>query len=518
MLVQYNMKKSSQNTVVATASIVTGLSVAERALGFLYRIVLAHLIGAEGLGLYQVSLSLFALFLTIGTGGIPITVSRMISKSKAERRPADEHRAVSAGIVLSLLLTLPIGLFLIFFGQKLRFLFSDARCFKVFRILLIGLCFSSVYAVFRGSFWGNKQFLLPSILEITEEAAMVIFGVLLLRNVDSPAVGAEKAAWAVVLSYLVSFTASLLCFLFRGGKFANPQKQLKPLFNATMPITSVRASSSLVNSAVAVLLPVMLMRTGMNSSDSIALFGIVSGMVLPILFIPSTVIGSLALVLVPELSEDFYRKNHTRLQKNLERGLSFAFLFACALLPFFCALGDDLGRIAFSNAQAGEMITKSAVILLPMSVAMISTSMLNSMGFEKQTFFFYFVGAAAMILCVLFLPRYCGIYAYLIGLGASFLANALCNVIFLAKNCPIFQKRWGQVWLHGILPALILTLPITLFGILCNTLLSNVMGSTLTLLLCAVLMAILTLILYLATGLLHIKDVQCFKIGKQRTN
>ena len=38
---------------------VTALSVAERALGFLYRIALARLIGAEGVGVYQIALSHF---------------------------------------------------------------------------------------------------------------------------------------------------------------------------------------------------------------------------------------------------------------------------------------------------------------------------------------------------------------------------------------------------------------------------------------------------------------------------
>ena len=122
-------KTTSQNTVALTASIVTGLSVAERSLGFLYRIVLSRLIGAEELGLYQVALSLFALFLTIGTGGIPITISRMISKSKAENRPLDEQRAVGAGLLLSLLLTLPVCLILIPFGDKLTFLFTEKRTF-----------------------------------------------------------------------------------------------------------------------------------------------------------------------------------------------------------------------------------------------------------------------------------------------------------------------------------------------------------------------------------------------------
>ena len=503
------MKKSStQNNVALTASIVTGLSVAERGLGFLYRISLSRLIGAEGLGLYQVALSLFSLFLTIGTGGIPITVSRMISKSKAEKRPLDERRAVSAGVFLSLLLTLPVCLLLIPFGNKLTFLFTDERTFSVFRILLIGLCFSSLYAVFRGSFWGNKQFLLPSILEIAEESVMVIAGILLLQNVSSASSGAEKAALAVVISYLFSFTASFLCFILKGGKFSKPKTMLKPLFNATMPITSVRASGSLVNSAVAVLLPIMLIRAGLENSEALTLFGVVSGMVMPILFIPSTIIGSLALVLVPELSEDFYRKNYERLKKNIDRGLSFSFMLACILIPFFIALGKDLGMLAFSNEKAGELITVSAPILLPMSLTMISTSMLNSMGFEKQTFFFYFIGAAAMLLCILLLPSVCGIYSYLIGLGASFILTAVCNLVFLWKRCPFLRKGSGQVRVQRIFCPLLFILPISLFGKIADVVFSAVAGEFLSLILAALVTAILTFLLYLATGLLRIQSLK----------
>ncbi|MBE7080533.1 MAG: hypothetical protein E7371_04765 [Clostridiales bacterium] len=502
------MKKSHRQNTAITATAVTALSVAERGLGFLYRIVLSRLIGAEGLGLYQVALSLFGLFLTIGTGGIPITVSRMISKSKAERRPYDEHRAVSAGVTLSLLLTLPVCLFLILFGDKLDFLFTDDRAFGVFRILLIGLCFSSLYAVFRGSFWGNKQFLLPSILELAEESVMVIAGILLLNNIPTPAVGAEKAAWAVVISYLFSFTASFVCFLLRGGRFTRPQTMLKPLFNATLPLTSVRASGSLVNSAVAVLLPVMMIRAGLESSEALTLFGIVSGMVLPILFIPSTIIGSLALVLVPQLSEDFYSKNYPRLRANILRGLRFSFLFACALIPIIYALGKDLGALAFSNDIAGEMLTRSAPILLPMSLTMISTSILNSMGFEKQTFVFYFVGAGAMLLCILFLPAVCGAYAYLIGLGLSFILTALCNLTFLQKYSAIFQKSKGHVRIHDILIPLLCMLPLAIFARLIHLLFSSCMSTLPALIAGTLCILSATAVLYLISGVLPFSAVK----------
>lgn len=457
------MKKSS-NKVYKNASIVTGLSVATRGLGFLYRIVLSRFIGAEGLGLYQVAFSLFGLFATIGAGGIPITVSRMITKAKAQNDPTAEKQAVGAGLTLCLLLSLPFALIFSIFGHKFTFLFTDRRTFKVFQILMLGLSFASVYAVVRGSFWGNKEFLAPSILEAAEEALMVIIGVLLLQNVSSPVDGAQKAAWAVTLACFIVCVAALLCFFCKGGALASPKKSLKPLFNATLPITSVRAGSSLVTSAIAVLLPAMLVKTGLDETQALKLFGIVSGMVIPVLFMPSTLIGSLALVLVPELAEDHYRNNQERLRKNILRGLKFSVIVACTLIPILFSVGADIGRIAFSNDAAGRIIEKSCILLLPMSVTMISTSILNSLGFERQSFLFYFLGAAALLLCILILPRYCGVYAYCFGLGFNYSVNAVCNLVFLWKKGFLFKKGRGQVWIYQFLPTLLFTLPLSLLG------------------------------------------------------
>ncbi len=496
---------------LAAATVVTALSVAERGLGFLYRIVLSRLLGAEGLGMYQVSLSLFAVFLTIGTGGIPITVSRLISKSKAENNPRGESGAVSAGVALCLLLTLPALLILLPFGQYLTFLFSDARCIPLFKILLLGLVFSSVYAVFRGFFWGNKKFLLPSILEIAEETVMVIAGVLLLQNVHSSLDGATKAVWAVVLSYFFSFTASTFCFFLNGGKLTTPKKQLKPLFNATLPITSVRASGSLVSSAVAVLLPAMLIRAGASERAALELFGVVSGMAMPVLFIPSTIIGSLALVLVPTLSENFYRKNTKKLHEQLQRGLQIAFLISCFLFPFFLVLGADLGRLAFSNALAGELIEKGSPLLIPLSLTIISTAMLNSMGFERQTFLYYFLSAAALLVCVLLLPSVCGAFAYILGLIACHTVNALCNLWLLGKKCKGLYSQMRKTFLKKAVAALLAAFPICLFGKLARNLFIYAFGGFLATLFTALAITLFALLLYLLLGLISFRDLLVWK-------
>lgn len=501
-----------KNRIYTTATLITALSVAERALGFLYRIVLSRLLGAEGLGMYQIALSLFGFFLTFSTGGIPITVSRMITKSNAENSKKGERRAVSAGLLASALFALPAFLFFLLPNRK-NLLFSDPQSFRVFKILLLGLLFSSFYAVFRGYFWGKKQLLLPAITEIAEESVMVVIGILLLQNLPSATIGAQRAAWAVVLSYLFSFTLSALCFFVKGGRLSSPIPCLKPLFNTSLPITSVRASGSLINSAVAILLPAMLIRAGASEAEAVKLFGVVSGMAIPILFIPSTLIGSIAQVLTPELSEDFYRKNYARLRKNIQKGVYVSYMIACVLIPFFIAFGKDVGLLAFANPTAGEIIYRSAFILLPISLALISTSALNALGFEKQTFVHYFIGAAALFLSLFFLPRFLGVYAYVIGLFLSFLSSAVCNLALLHKKGFLFTRHDRQGRVQRIIKPLILLFPLSFFGRLINEAFHLVFSAGLCLLVSGIVLGIISVLAYF---LLQILPLRTLKIKREK--
>ena len=503
---QLFQRKSTQHKLLTNASILTAISVAERGLGFLYRIVLSRLLGAEGVGLYQVATSVFHIFLTVGTGGLPITVSRFLSKAKAQKDASAEKQTIGAGVALALLLTLPVCIVLIAFPSLLSFLFADSRAVGVFRVMLLGLIPSAVYAVLRGYFWGNKKFLTAALLEITEESAMVIFGVLLLKNAVTAESGALSAAWACALSDTVALLCTVLVFLVCKGRFGSPEKQLKPLFNATLPITSVRVSSSLVNSAIAVLLPVMLVRAGASETDALSLFGVLSGMVVPFLFIPATVIGSIAQVLVPEVAEDFYKKNFARLQTNIVRGLYSAVLIALFLIPFFYSIGDDLAMLAFSQPLAGEFVRKGCVVLLPMSVSMLATSMLNAMGFEKKTFVYYFIGAAAQILSILLLPELFGGYAYIIGLGCAFLCSGVLALNTLRKQSPALRqeiiKGRGQGCVGRLLKGFCAALPLSLFGELTATLFARVFGPLLTVFFSALTLLFATAIVWFWLGLL----------------
>ena len=429
-----------------TAAVVTVFSAAEHCLGFLYRILLSRMLGSEGLGVYQVALTVFSVFLTISSSGLPVTLSRTISKHRANGLRSREHAATSAAVLLSLACSVPVTILLFLLREQFSQVFSDPRCADLFYILLPGLIFTSVYAVVRGSFWGNKRFLAYSLVELCEEMIRICVGVILLVFVQTTLAGVNRAAFAVLISYLCSFALALGYYFFKGGKFRSPEGELRPLFASSLPVTTMRTSSSLMSSLISVLFPLRMQSAGFTAAYAMSEYGVVYGMVTPVMAIPCAFIGSIALVLVPELSEHFYKGRTEEVNALTRRALSTTLLIAGLLLPFYIVCGEDVGVFLYSNARSGGMIAGCALMLVPMSLTLICTSMLNSMGCEKHTLGIFLAGSGAMLLCTLFLPKYLGGGALLAGMACDSCITALLSLLLICKKTG--RLRMGQYCLR----------------------------------------------------------------------
>ena len=93
-----------KNNIYRSAAQVTAFSTVEKALSFVYRIILTRIIGAEGIGIYQICLTVFSVFLTVASSGVPVTVSRLMAKSNAKNDINGKHAAVTAGVLCTLLI------------------------------------------------------------------------------------------------------------------------------------------------------------------------------------------------------------------------------------------------------------------------------------------------------------------------------------------------------------------------------------------------------------------------------
>lgn len=431
-----------KNNIYKSAAQVTIFSTIEKALSFFYRIVLSRLIGAQGIGIYQICLSVFAVFLTFSSSGIPVTVSRLMSKESALGNEQGKHASVTAGVVCTIIITVPLVALAFVCRNLLTAVFGDARICGIFLIVMPSLIINSVYAVMRGAFWGNKQFIAYSLIELVEDAVMVACGCLLLSGVSDPYQGAQNALFAVVISYCFSFVASMIYYFAKGGRFSQFSTRIKPLVSSAAPVTAMRTYSSLLNSAIAIFLPFMLTTfTGVNSEQAVALYGVATGMSLPILYIPNSLIGSIAVVIAPEMSENYYRNKTVKLKTDIERTVKTALLISVFLTPVLFCLGDEIGIFLYADTLSGTLISNYSFMLIPACVAMITTTVLNSLNCETKTLIYSLFGALIMISCIIILTPFMGIRAYMTGISLDYTLTAILNMRLLYRKCPAIKIK-----------------------------------------------------------------------------
>lgn len=429
----------------------TAFTVAERVLGFLFKIYLSREIGAVGMGVYSVALSFFFVLLTLLTSGIPLVVSKLTAKTDR----GSSAGLCSAALIVELITALVICAAVLIFNKPIGALFADGFSMTLVMLMLPALVFSGVYSAFRGVLWGEKKFATVSIVELIEQIARIVVCVVLFSLFTDKT---KAVAMSMTGACLISAIACAIFYFTGGRKLKSPKTQFKPLLSSSVPITLSRTTSSINNYVIAIAVPFLLMSSGLNTDQSMYIYGSCVGMSLPLLYLPITVVGSLAFVMIPTLSQAYAENDKASMQKQIENALTFSLVIAAIVLPVYASLGDDLGTFIYNNTDAGIFLKKAAWLLIPLSFENIASSMLNSLDLEKKSLINYLIGAGVMyVICFAFYSRFT-IDIFMIAFGVSLIVSSVLDVIDIKRRTGFkltFIKP-AMICLAGSFPAYLL--------------------------------------------------------------
>ena len=270
---------------------------------------------------------------------------------------------------------------------------------------------------------------------------------------------------SLTLSCVVSAVLVAVLYFIFGGRFENPKNTFVTVLKTSTPITLVRTLSSVLGSLIAIIIPARLMTYGYTQGEALSQFGIIMGMTMPIIMIPNTFVGSIAVALVPELSgytnniDKQGVKNLPELSNQITSAITTTIVIAFVLMSSFISLGKPIGSFLFNNVQAGKYLMVGAVLMLPMCLNQICTSMLNAIGLELKGLGCYAVGAIALFVSILFLPKFIGAYSVLVGLGLMHTITCILSLKMLKKRKLI---NWSFFKTIGI--CTLICAPTTLLG------------------------------------------------------
>lgn len=424
-----------------TVALITFFSFLTRILGFVFRIILSRIVGAEGVGLYQVASSVFMVLLTIISSGIPFVISRMSASFRAERQSRKAGSFLSVALIFTLALSLIICFIVFVFQGLFKKLFADDGIMALLFVLLPSLVFSAVYCVFRGDLWGRGNYFALCVTELYEQVIRIVLSLMFIGTAFTAFENAMTLGWTMSVACFFSMLFVVAMFFFYGGKLNKPKKEFfKPFFIQSAPITLMRVAGSFVQPLVAFIIPARLMAIGYTSAQALSLYGVAMGMTMPLLFIPTTIIGSLSTALVPDISAAIAQNNLHHIEKRITFSMTFALAISSLFVPMFMGMGEQIGLFLYDNVLSGSLLQAAAWVLVPLGLNGITSSLLNSLGLENKSFASFVVGAIAMFFALWFLPSLLGINALVFGMGTNYLISFILNMRLLKKHTKIKIK------------------------------------------------------------------------------
>ncbi len=421
-----------------TVALITFFSVLTRIAGFFFRIYLSRVVGAEALGLYQVATSIFIVLLTIVSSGLPLIISRMGASFRAKKEGKKESSLTTTALVFAIIISIVLCLVVLCMKSIFGKIFTDERCIEILIVMLPSLIFSAVYSVFRGALWGQGNYFALCVSEFYEQLVRIFVCVILIGSSLSAIENALSVGWSMTIACLFSMIFVAILFFYYGGRLTKPTKKIfKPLFKQSTPITGIRVAGSFIQPLVALIIPARLTAIGYTSSQAISMYGVAVGMTMPLLFVPTTIIGSLSTALIPDLSTAVAQGDQKHIEKRIRTSIVFSLFVSALFVPVYIGVGELVGIFLYDNALSGTLLTGAAWVMIPMGITNISSALLNSLGYEVKSFVNYLVGAIFMFIALWILPSFIGINALIYGMGISFLVTAILNVWMLKRKTKL---------------------------------------------------------------------------------
>ena len=426
-----NDRSLRSHPLVAGTLLLTVTGLLSRAIGFFYRIFLSQSIGAEAMGIYQLTFPIHVLTISLTSSAIQTAISRFVAQAviagqqdracPGRRRPCNERCYLAAGLFLSLSLSIICMAFLYRFSDwiALRFL-EEARCAPLLRVLAFTVPFGAIHGCFNGYFYGLKKTFAPAFSQLLEQVARVA-SVWLFFEISMEkyqAISLNLVAWGIVVGEVAATLFSLSC-LPRMKSQGSRILAVRQIFEMALPLSANRVLVNVLQSLEAVMIPGQLRLFGYSASEALSVYGVLTGMALPMVLFPSVLTNSVSVLLLPAIAEAQEKRDKKYIRNAVRKGCLYCVLLGLGCTLLFLLMGKWMGRTLFGNELAGTFIVILGWICPFLYLSTTLHSILNGLGKTTVTFLLNVLGLGVRIGFVVYGIPMAGIKGYLWGVLIS---------------------------------------------------------------------------------------------------
>ena len=442
-LLQGVMLMNKTKKLWTDAAVLTAGALLLRCGGLLFQVMLAERLEAEGLGLFQLILSVQALAMALATSGIRYVVTRLVSEELGMDRPGGAVTILRRCFLLALVFSVSAGFLLtLLAGPASRALICDERAAASLKILAFSLPFCSLTSVMGGYFTAVRRTYLSAAVQVFEQAAALAF-TFFLFPASAAGRGAAEACRVVCLASVLAdasaFAVSAAVYVIdrrRTGTHGRPYPTRR-IFLFGAPIAVTAWARTALSTLKHLLIPAALRSSGASSARALAAYGTVQGMTFPVLAFPSALFYSLAEVLIPELTEAQVRGDRARVSGEVTRALRISFVIAVCIAGVFLGYGRQIGIALYGSGEAGSYIRVLSPYVILMYMDAVTDGMLKGLGEQLYSMAVNLADAVLSLAAVHFIVPVFAVRGYLAIIFLSELFNFSLSLLRLVKKADI---------------------------------------------------------------------------------
>ena len=460
-------KTKGQNYMHGAAILTIGVIIM-KILGFFYKIPLGNILGDEGYSMFMGAYSIYFIFFTLATAGLPVALSRLVAEADANGRARQEEKTFRVALVTFTALGLLFASVMFFFPNWLAAVYLEnpdaGPSIRAMAPAILLVCMVSAY---RGYCQGNGNMLPTTVDEVLEVLFKVIAGlilaVLVLRAYrGSPMalpMGSAGAIFGVSIGSAVSLTYMVVYKHRHYSSLAAPYsagvhdphdvpedddtvdsawKIVRSIFSIGVPIALGACIMALLNSVDSKLCMNRLQSAaGFSYREAKVLYG-VYGKAQTLFNLPAAFITPLTISIVPAISGALAKGDKKTAGTVSEDSLRISAFLAIPMGVGLAVLAKPIMDVLYPGshlAGAGLLRVMGAASFF-VCLVLMENAILQASGREKLTMVTLITGGIIKIVINWFLVarRDINIYGAPVGTLCSYCAMAAMDYVFMCRT------------------------------------------------------------------------------------
>ena len=433
-------------------------TIISKVLGLFYVIPFYHIVGSKGQALYAFSYIPYTIFISIATAGIPLAVSKFISKYNALEEYAVGRKLFKSGLIIMMFTGFLSFLALYFLAPYIAEMSTNADVegnvkdvTTVIRAVSFALIVVPIMSLIRGFFQGHQSMGPSAVSQVIEQIVRITFvlaGAYVVLNFMKGTI--TEAVSVATFAAFIGAIGGLVCLLWYWYKRKSHLNELLLHDKGTMDISLKEMYKEIIIYAapfvfVGIANPLFQLVdqfTFINTMTSIGYddvgaetaFAVITMQTHKLVIIPVSLATAFSLTLVPSITKAFVDEDRTNLNHQLNQAFQVVLFLTLPAVVGLSMLAEPIFTLFYEHSELGtEVLRTYAPVAVLFAYFLVTAAILQGINEQRFTVLSLLVGLLIKLSLNIPLIKLMETEGAIIATAIGYIAAILINLFVIKK-------------------------------------------------------------------------------------